>query len=408
MDGKIKILFLAANPRDTSRLSLDEEIREILKSIRGAEQGSQFTVASELALRPQELPAALMRHRPDIVHFSGHGTVDGTLCLVNDATKRTQQVSTEQLVDIFRPLGSDIRCVVLSACYSAVQAQAIASCVSCVVGMSRAVKDQAATAFAAGFYEALAFGKSVQTAFELGRAQMGLLTSPEPALGANQQSRSLRKDEVEDTVPSEKEIPQLLLREGVDATKLVLAPTPRPNPWAAILPASPHPAAALPGSDKSTKNIKINSISMAGIGNTSNINQNDTYMADSTTSASLADKNLEVGDLSIGGTGNFSNINQIDVYGGTGTAAATPSAIEQARLLVQNLANILSSGPLTSFQKKQALLAVSELKDQLSGATPDRTALIEPLDALRLQVAAAPALTQQLDRLSELIKELRA
>lgn len=228
MNRKIKILFLAANPRDTNRLSLDEEIREILKRIRGAEQGSQFAVESELALRPQELPAALMRHQPDIVHFSGHGTPDGALCLVDDATKRTQSVSAEQLVDIFRPLGREVRCVVLSACYSAAQAQAIVSCVPCVVGMSRAVRDDSATAFAAGFYEALAFGESVQTAFELGRAQMGLLTAlgPGTAMTSDQQPRSLSKEKLQDEPPPDKEIPQLLLREGIDSTKLLLLARP--------------------------------------------------------------------------------------------------------------------------------------------------------------------------------------
>lgn len=227
MQDKIKILFLAANPRDTSRLMIDEEMREIQNRLRAAEEGHRFVVLSEPALRAEELPAALMRHSPDIVHFSGHGTRDGELCFVDDATKRTHAVTAEQLVALFRPLSHSIRCVVLSACYSAVQAEAIVGCVPCVVGMSRAVKDEAALAFAAGFYEALAFGRSVLTAFELGQARMGLLShGPGQATteGAVGPVRSLARkaEKADDSVPPEREIPRLRVQEGLFPERIFL------------------------------------------------------------------------------------------------------------------------------------------------------------------------------------------
>jgi hypothetical protein len=37
MDNKIKILFLAANPKRSKRLQLDEELRSITQKIRSAE-----------------------------------------------------------------------------------------------------------------------------------------------------------------------------------------------------------------------------------------------------------------------------------------------------------------------------------------------------------------------------------
>lgn len=410
MDDNSKILFLAANPRDTARLSLDAEIREILGRIRGAEQGRRFTVASELALRAQELPAALMRHQPDIVHFSGHGTPDGALCLIDDATRRTQELSADQLVDIFRPLGSDIRCVVLSACYSAIQAQAIVSCVPCVVGMSRVVKDAAASAFSAGLDGALAFGKSVHTAFELGRVQMGLLSVGDPSGAPSlNQSRSLRAEESKDEIPREKDIPQLLLRKDVDPTKLVLlAPAPRPDPWAATLQASQQPIAASLTAGGVTKTMNLGVTHISGNGSTFTANQNDTYSAGSTTSAVAVNKSLEAGDTFISGTGNVLTLNQNDSHLGTDAADAKPSAFEQARLLIQSLADALADKPLSSFQKKQATLAVSELKEHLSGRTDIRASLGEPLEALRLHVVNVPALRPQLDRLLELINQLPA
>jgi hypothetical protein len=67
--------------------------------------------------------------------------------------------------------------------------------------MSRAVPDTTAIAFAAGFYEALAFGRSVTDAFELGQTQVEL-ASPN----------------LIDTA----DIPQLIVRPGEDASKIFL------------------------------------------------------------------------------------------------------------------------------------------------------------------------------------------
>jgi len=60
------------------------------------------------------------------------------------------------------------------ACYSEMQAPAIAKHIPCVVGMSKAVGDNAAIVFAKAFYRGLGYGKNVETAFELGTNQLDL------------------------------------------------------------------------------------------------------------------------------------------------------------------------------------------------------------------------------------------
>ena len=67
-----------------------------------------------------------------------------------------------------------MRCVVLNACYSQTQASAIAAHIDFVIGMSKAIGDRAAISFATAFYQALGFGKSVKTAFDLGSVQINL------------------------------------------------------------------------------------------------------------------------------------------------------------------------------------------------------------------------------------------
>jgi hypothetical protein len=46
--------------------------------------------------------------------------------------------------------------------------------VCCAVGMSEAIEDKAAIAFASSFYQALGFGRDLGTAFRLGCEQIGL------------------------------------------------------------------------------------------------------------------------------------------------------------------------------------------------------------------------------------------
>jgi hypothetical protein len=175
---KIKILFLAANPLGTSPLGLDEEIRAITQKLQAAECRDAIQLISCWAVRPDDLVQALLQHQPHIVHFSGHGSPSQQIILVDEA-RRPKPVSKAALVSLFRNLQDNIRVVVLNACFSQPQAAAIAQTIDCVVGMSRAIGDRAAIKFAAGFYGAFGFGRSVQEAFNLGKTALMLEGIPE-------------------------------------------------------------------------------------------------------------------------------------------------------------------------------------------------------------------------------------
>jgi len=171
--GKIKILFLAANPSDTTRLRVDEEVRAIDQSLRLAEYRDAFILEQAHAVRVADLQSLLLRHQPHVVHFSGHGSPDGKIILENECGQ-AQTVLTRALSTVFSVLKDNIRCVVLNACYSQEQAKAIADSIDCVVGMSTAIGDPAALSFASAFYQALGFGRTIKTAFDLGCNQIDL------------------------------------------------------------------------------------------------------------------------------------------------------------------------------------------------------------------------------------------
>ncbi len=172
------ILILAANPKGTSQLRLSEEVREIQSGLKRTHRQDAFTLQQQWAVRSRDVYQALLDSKPQIVHFSGHGSGEEGLVLENDAGQ-TQLVSTEALFNLFQLFGQQIECVVLNACYSEVQAKAIAKHIPYVIGMNKAVGDKAAIEFAIGFYEAIASGQSIEFAYKLGCTAIQMAGIPE-------------------------------------------------------------------------------------------------------------------------------------------------------------------------------------------------------------------------------------
>jgi hypothetical protein len=163
------VLLLSANPIDAP-LSINEEFRAIDARIRGSDHRDYVQLILHGAVRLEDIPGLLMRHKPHVVHFSGHGANVAIELTTSDG--RGQLVPPNALADIFRVLKDNVRVVLLNACDSAPQAEAIVSVIDCAVGMSDEIKDGAAIAFAAAFYEALGYGRSVQDAFNLALVQL--------------------------------------------------------------------------------------------------------------------------------------------------------------------------------------------------------------------------------------------
>src|SRR6185436_2871015 len=122
---KVKILFLGANPSELTARALGVEVRDIELALRRAEMGDRFQLEQAWAVRAVDLQECLLRHKPHVVHFSGHGSPDGKI-IVNDEEERPFAVPPAALARTFKLLRGNIRCVVLNACASKPQAEAIA------------------------------------------------------------------------------------------------------------------------------------------------------------------------------------------------------------------------------------------------------------------------------------------
>lgn len=175
-----KILILSANPINTSKLRLDEEVREIQAGLERAKSREKFEIITKWAVRPDDFRRALLDHEPEIVHFSGHGGGEDGLALEN-AVGQLQLVNIESLVRLFGLFKDKIECVLLNACYSEAQAQAIHQHIGCVIGMNQEIGDRAAIDFAVGFYDALGANRSYEEAYEFGCSAIDLEGIPESA-----------------------------------------------------------------------------------------------------------------------------------------------------------------------------------------------------------------------------------
>ncbi len=161
-----KILILAANPKNTARLRLDEEVREIENGLQRAQKRESFAIKAQWAVRIQDIRRAMLDFQPNIVHFSGHGKGKAGIKL-EDETGESHFVSAEALAGFFELFAEHVQCVVLNACYSETQAVAIAEHIPHVIGMSDAINDKTALEFAIAFYDALGAGRTVKFAYEL-------------------------------------------------------------------------------------------------------------------------------------------------------------------------------------------------------------------------------------------------
>jgi hypothetical protein len=190
LGGQQIILFLAANPVGTSRVDLDKECAAIERELQMAPHGGDFEFRSKWAVDVDEMARHLIELDPVIVHFSGHGgghdpgpgsspsrDVDRpreTGIYLHDEQHRIQIVPGHAVAKLVETTAPSARVVVLNACYSDGHAKALCEVVDCVVGMSRAIRDDAARSFAVAFYRALGNRRSIGAAFNHGMAILAL------------------------------------------------------------------------------------------------------------------------------------------------------------------------------------------------------------------------------------------
>lgn len=195
--SKNRILFLAADPTDSTRLRLGQELRVVKEKLQLSKLRDDFLLDSRESVRAEDITQAILDFEPQIVHFSGHGMVTGELCF-EDILGKIQPVSPIALANLFELVAKQVDCVVLNACHSEIQAKAIAEHIPFVVGMNQAIGDRAAITFATGFYKALGAGRSFEDAYKFACVEIQLEGIPENLTPVLVKQKRTKPDEFTD------------------------------------------------------------------------------------------------------------------------------------------------------------------------------------------------------------------
>lgn len=227
----LRVLYLTANPEaddtttiqpdgsttTTSRyLRLDREVREVQQTLRGAKYRELVTVEHRPAATAEDLIDALNDVRPHLVHFSGHGWPGGIVFDNGHLDEpREHPVAFDLLAEVLAATDTPPKVLVLNACETRDGADLLLPAVPVVIAMADTIDDTAAIVFARRFYAAIASAQPVGIALAQAQAAMRL------------------------TTPEDADLPQVVVRDDVDADGLVLV---RP---AGAIPAAPDPEVVL-------------------------------------------------------------------------------------------------------------------------------------------------------------------
>ncbi|QOJ19878.1 MAG: CHAT domain-containing protein [Gammaproteobacteria bacterium] len=172
------LLIVSASPLDQDRLRLGAEFRDIRQALQRSRNRENWIIESNEAVTVDDFRRALLDFHPTVVHFSGHGGGSGGLCF-EDLNGYTNSIDASPLAKLFHHFKDELKCVVLNACYSKIQAEEIQKEIDYVVGMSAAVDDDSASKFAVAFYDAVFAGTDFRTAFDLGCTALDLNKMPD-------------------------------------------------------------------------------------------------------------------------------------------------------------------------------------------------------------------------------------
>jgi hypothetical protein len=199
----LSVLYMFANPDPdpdpTKYIRPDAEARRVLEAIRGSKYRDNVKLEIRPAAGLQTVLDGLNDLAPQVVHFSGHSSPSGIFGDSGAIGKpATEYLPFELVADALAAVDRPPRVAVFNSCYSALGRQRVLKSVPIMIGMSDAISDIAAIAFATQFYAALASGNSVRSAFNQGVIAVSMVSL------------------------DEKETAKLFERDGFDASTLTL------------------------------------------------------------------------------------------------------------------------------------------------------------------------------------------
>lgn len=162
-----KLLFLLSNPDDNVKLRMDREVKEINRVISPVVL-HDFDCIQIHAISIEELPGIIIKEKPNILHFSGHGK-QNALCF-EDRNGKTKIIDESAIENIFKEVGKFVNCLVINACNSSTIARKLTNYVPYIISFPDKIEDELVEPFSKTFYEVLSHGQSIESSFNLAKA----------------------------------------------------------------------------------------------------------------------------------------------------------------------------------------------------------------------------------------------
>lgn len=163
---KLIVLMVSASPDTHVRLRVDKEFRKIIDQVRASRYRDRFEFQQVQAATYGNLRTSLMEHQPHVLHISAHGTPAGELVFEADGDG-SRVVPKKNLIRLLKGLRDRLRLVFLNACHSQEIARDIPPAIDLAIGMNDDIADAAALRLSVAFYEALAYGRTVENALDV-------------------------------------------------------------------------------------------------------------------------------------------------------------------------------------------------------------------------------------------------
>lgn len=164
--SKSSILYVSSSPKDQESLSLGTEVRRIKDTIRMSTYRDEFEFTEEAGSTFDNFSKAVLAQPPYVLHLSGHGDEEGFA--MEDALGFTRYIPIAAIDSLLKPFAAQMGCIILSACFSAQQAELLSKHGIYAVGITLEVALNVAENFSVGFYQGLCEKKTIEQAFQLG------------------------------------------------------------------------------------------------------------------------------------------------------------------------------------------------------------------------------------------------
>lgn len=173
---KTTVLFLGANPVNTEPLRIGKEFSVITQAVRDGKGGNSLDIRPCFATRAKDIARELLNLRPQIVHFAGHGGGPNESFAAEREDGTAHLIPPDGLARLFETAGKSVECVIINACSTEGLARAVSQHVAYVITMRQPIGDWSAIEFSRGFYLALAACSPIESAFEIGVAQLMMMS----------------------------------------------------------------------------------------------------------------------------------------------------------------------------------------------------------------------------------------